>query len=172
MTVSAAALPANTPWYRQLWPWLLISMPATAVVAGFATLWIAIKTDDGLVTGDYYKQGLAVNQTLAREKRAAELHAVARIKLDDGRVDVQLQIANPPEAIRVSFIRPAGDDSDQSLLLTGHKGDYAGALKNLANGRWLVDIEDDARTWRLTGTMKIPHDREIKLDSTSLQSPE
>ncbi|MBL8481197.1 MAG: FixH family protein [Rhodocyclaceae bacterium] len=160
------------PWYRQPWPWLLMSMPATAVVAGFVTLWIAIKTDDGLVTGDYYKQGLAINKTLARERRAAELRAEAHIKLSEGRLDVALRIPAPPQAIRIKFIHPSGAAADQTLLLTGHNGEYAGAIKDLTKGRWLVDLEDDAQTWRLAGTMKIPQDREIKLDSSSLQSPE
>lgn len=43
-------------------------MPATAIVAGFITLWLAITSYDGLVADDYYKQGLAINQTLARER--------------------------------------------------------------------------------------------------------
>ena len=45
--------PANDkphePWYRQGWPWFLIAFPATAVVAGIATLVIAIQTFDGMV---------------------------------------------------------------------------------------------------------------------------
>jgi hypothetical protein len=28
----------NRPWYRQLWPWLLISGPAAVLVAGVATM--------------------------------------------------------------------------------------------------------------------------------------
>ncbi|MBK6357531.1 MAG: FixH family protein [Betaproteobacteria bacterium] len=39
---------------------MLIAGPATVVVAGFITLWMAVVSDDGLVTDDYYKQGLAV----------------------------------------------------------------------------------------------------------------
>jgi hypothetical protein len=60
----------TTPWYRQLWPWLLISGPATVLVAGAITMWIAFSTSDGLVADDYYKQGLAINKRLAREDAA------------------------------------------------------------------------------------------------------
>ena len=55
------------PWYREPWPWLLMAGPAAVVVAGFATLWLAVSSNDGLVADDYYKQGLAINQTLQRE---------------------------------------------------------------------------------------------------------
>lgn len=34
------------PWYRQFWPWFLIALPLTSVVASFATLWIAVTNAD------------------------------------------------------------------------------------------------------------------------------
>lgn len=40
------------PWYRQLWPWLLIAPPLASVIGGVALLWIAIASNDGLVTPD------------------------------------------------------------------------------------------------------------------------
>ncbi|MFH0934336.1 MAG: FixH family protein, partial [Pseudomonadota bacterium] len=61
------------PWYREPWPWFLMSLPATAVIAGVATVVIAIQSADGMVVGDYYKAGLAINQTLARDNAATEM---------------------------------------------------------------------------------------------------
>jgi hypothetical protein len=76
--------PAGKPWYREPWPWFLISLPATAVIAGLTTVWIAATSADGLVVGDYYKAGLAINQTLARDDaaRALALHATFEIEDD------------------------------------------------------------------------------------------
>ena len=37
------------PWYRQFWPWFIIALPASAVVAGLTTVWIAMQTTDSLV---------------------------------------------------------------------------------------------------------------------------
>ncbi len=34
------------PWYRQFWPWFLIALPLTSVVASFVTLWIAVTDAD------------------------------------------------------------------------------------------------------------------------------
>jgi len=39
----------DQPWYRQFWPWFIIALPASAVVAGFITLWLAISNPDGMV---------------------------------------------------------------------------------------------------------------------------
>lgn len=37
---------ATRPWWRHAYVWLVISGPLTVVVAGFATLWLALRTPD------------------------------------------------------------------------------------------------------------------------------
>lgn len=140
------------PWYRQLWPWLLIAGPAIAVVAGFATLWLAIRSDDGLVADDYYKQGLAINRTLQRTALGAELNieAIADVAAD-GLVVVRLTgdgaLAAPP-AIRFTLGHPtrAGADRKVTLLREGD-GRYSGRIAPVEAGRWQIRVETDA--WRL-----------------------
>ena len=80
------------PWYREPWPWLLMAGPCVVIVAGFFTLWLAITSDDGLVADDYYKRGLAINQTLSRALRAEQLALGARVVLgaDGARARVTL----------------------------------------------------------------------------------
>lgn len=63
----------NRPWYKERWPWLLMAGPAIVIVAGAVTVWLAVVSNDGLVTDDYYKQGLAVNQQLHRDHQAGNL---------------------------------------------------------------------------------------------------
>ena len=57
----------NQPWYKERWPWILMAGPALVIVAGIITVWLAVISNDGLVSDDYYKQGLAVNQRLQRD---------------------------------------------------------------------------------------------------------
>ena len=42
----------NLPWYKQFWPWFIIALPASAVIASFFTLWLAISNPDYLVVDD------------------------------------------------------------------------------------------------------------------------
>ena len=58
------------PWYRHLWPWLIIAPPLASVIGGIALAWAAIASDDGLVTPDYYRKGIEVKQGLTREQAA------------------------------------------------------------------------------------------------------
>ena len=47
----------NLPWYKQFWPWFIIALPASAVIASFFTLWLAISNPDHLVVDeDEYRQ--------------------------------------------------------------------------------------------------------------------
>lgn len=56
--------PASPPWWKFGHVWMVISGPAVVVVAGFVTLYLAIRIPDPVVAEDYYRQGIAINQTL------------------------------------------------------------------------------------------------------------
>ena len=43
---------AARPWYKEPWPWLLMSGPAAVVLAGALTAWLAFAGADGLVAED------------------------------------------------------------------------------------------------------------------------
>src|SRR5512136_1188710 len=113
-----------TPWYRQPWPWFLISLPAIAVVGGSITFYLAARDWDGPVASDYYKQGLAINEEIARSRRATELGIEATVKLSGlaagERVRIELQSAQPlpPEpALRIRLVHPGKRDADRLAVL-------------------------------------------------------
>jgi len=144
----------SVPWYREPWPWILLGLPASVVVAGIATLVIAIKNEDGLVAEDYYKQGLAINRVIERESRAAEMGLMARMLVADRNVRLGLEGSGEfPDRVIVRFVHPtrAGEDREITLTAIG-SGWYQGSLPVLAQGRWHLQIEDAMSTWRLTGT--------------------
>jgi hypothetical protein len=45
------------PWYRHVWPWLLILPPAAAVIGGALTLYLAISRPDALIREDCHRDG-------------------------------------------------------------------------------------------------------------------
>jgi len=61
---------APKPWWKHGYVWLIIAGPLTVVIAGFFTLYLAIRTPDPVVTEDYYRQGLEINRTLEARERA------------------------------------------------------------------------------------------------------
>jgi hypothetical protein len=139
----------NLPWYREPWPWILMAAPAAAVVAGAATIWIAVDSADGLVADDYYKRGLAINQVLAREENARRLGVQARAEARDGHLRVALAGA-APEAIFAQLAHATRAGYDQRLRLApSAPGVYEAELPPLAAGRWRVVLEDPRGEWRV-----------------------
>ncbi len=65
------SVPDSGPWWQYPLVWMVIAGPAVVVVAGFATLWLALRTPDPVVAGDYYRRGIEINQTLVRDKSLA-----------------------------------------------------------------------------------------------------
>ncbi len=153
-SIATTRQPVQGPWYRDRWPWLLILGPAIVVVAGFATLFIAVRTDDGLVADDYYARGLAINRQLERSARADALGLAATVDVGaDGTVAVTLDGGGQapdarPAALRLRLAHPtrAGDDLAATLARAGDAR-YEGRLAPPEAGRWLVIVETDA--WRL-----------------------
>jgi uncharacterized protein len=150
-----ASLPESLPrpWYREPWPWILISGPAVVVVAGFVTLWLAVKTSDGLVAEDYYKQGLAVNRVFAREDAAERLGLTASVDPRRGALSVRLAGRAAPPALFVHLAHATRAGYDVTLRLArGADGTYRAELPPaLPAGHWHVSVEDPKREWRLAG---------------------
>jgi hypothetical protein len=140
---------AIRPWYREPWPWILISGPATVVVAGAMTSWIAFTTADGLVADDYYKRGLAINAVLKREQAAARRGIDARVERADGQVRVRLRGAEPP-VLFLNLVHATRAGFDVRLRLErAPDGNYESALPPLAAGHWRAVIDDPRGEWRV-----------------------
>jgi hypothetical protein len=52
--------PTSKPWYRHVWPWLLMVPPVGAVVGGGITLYLAVTRPDTLVRKDCFKDGVTM----------------------------------------------------------------------------------------------------------------
>ena len=138
-----------TPWYREPWPWILMSGPAVVLVAGAVTMWIAFASADGVVAGDYYKRGLAINQDLQREQRAEQRSIRAEVKLESKKIRVRLSGA-APEALFGQLVHATRAGHDQRLRFEKvAPGTYETAMPALPAGRWRLVLEDPRREWRL-----------------------
>jgi hypothetical protein len=146
---------AAVPWYREPWPWLLMSGPAAVVVAGVLTMVIAVRSSDGVVADDYYKQGLAINRVLERGVQARVLGISARVAHEDARngVTVQLTSSAPlPRSVRVRLAHPTRQGLDRIAVLSQTvAGRYEGPLDRSRAANWIVSLEDERASWRIEG---------------------
>lgn len=151
---------AGGPWYREPWPWLLMIGPFVVILAGIYTAWLAISTSDGLVTENYYQEGLRAGETVARSSRAAQLGIAAKIHLTGDEVMVRLaakdQAFEIPRHIELTLSHPTRAGLDRKARLTQVGDAFKGKVELPASGHWLVLIEDENNGWRLMGSVFLP----------------
>jgi len=147
--------PPVNPWYREPWPWLLMLGPFIVIVAGFVTLYLAIKSDDGLVAGDYYKQGLAINRVMQHDAKARELGLHAQLVLNRDYHAVRIFLAGAgalPGTLSLHFIHPGKGDADEIVKLqSSGNGLFEGRYRRELSGRRHLILEDQSATWRIGG---------------------
>ncbi len=141
--------PATLPWYRERWPWILMSGPAIVLVAGAITTWIAFVSADGLVAEDYYRKGLGINKVLAREETARRLGIDAVVRFSPKKIEIGLT-GEHPAVIFAHLVHATRAGHDQRLRLERTPaGGYAADLAPLPPGRWRIAIEDARGEWRV-----------------------
>jgi hypothetical protein len=135
--------------------------PAIVIVAGFATAWLAIISNDGLVDDNYYKVGLAVNQELKQRQLAAELNINAQLSLGADKRSVDLVLNGLPkealpDTLQLRLVHPTRKGEDQRINLVRSGNVYRGEIsQSLGTGRWHVVIEDPLAGWRMDGNWDI-----------------
>ncbi len=150
-----ATLKPAQPWYKERWPWILMAGPAIVIVAGIITLWLAVVSNDGLVSDDYYKEGLAVNQQIKRDQGAVKLGLSANLMRSGEKLRLLLATETEgavvlPQEVAVKFTHPTRAGEDQLVVMKSLGGGmYAGDLKAGIGGRWIVSLEDTKGEWRL-----------------------
>ena len=151
----AAVTTPVRPWYREPWPWLLMIPPAAAVVMGIVMVVLAVGSDDGLVVEDYYKRGLAINQVLDREARAAALGLVATVSFSPARDRVRVLVSSDGQRATQATLRlvhPTRAGHDQTVALAPGAGAVLeGELAPVPPGTWRLVLEDAGGEWRLAG---------------------
>lgn len=155
------------PWYQQFWPWFLIALPGSVVIAAFATLAIAIKHSDEVVRDDYYKDGLAINQQLERVQAATAMNLTAALtwQLDSGEISVELPATVAEQHLQLRWLHPLKQLQDRDIVLTRRDigaasgGIYSGQIDPGLTGRFYLQLEntlpaataDAGSAWRLRG---------------------
>ncbi|MDO5058718.1 MAG: FixH family protein [Neisseria sp.] len=150
----------SKPWYKEPWPWLLMSGPILVVIAAFATLYIAKTSNSDLVSDDYYKDGKHIDLDLKRDQEAVKRNIYAQVLVSPDNNAAKVFVSGDFDRsapIKLTFLHPAKKAYDQSVPLqagqapqSGDKTEFAAAFEPLpAAKHWYVRIEDEAGIWRV-----------------------
>jgi hypothetical protein len=140
------------PWYRQGWPWLLIALPASAVLGGIVTVFLAVQSPNALVVDDYYREGLAINQHKRRLEAAAELGLEGLLRSNGTQVTLSLTSRTPvtTEALTLKLIHSTRSELDREVTLRRTvDGRYSGRIDELLPGVWYLRLSPADGAWQI-----------------------
>ncbi|TVP87648.1 MAG: nitrogen fixation protein FixH [Thioalkalivibrio sp.] len=161
----------TVPWYKQFWPWFVITPPLVGIMLGVILVTAATHDPDGLVIGDYSKEGRGINQSIERARFATQLGLAADVEIEDGRVWVQLE-SNPMiprQELELRFVHPTRDQFDQHRVLNHDpvRNRYYADIEALQSALWYVYIEPTDGAWRLRGRKAEFDSREVRLEPSA-----
>lgn len=153
---------ASRPWYRQPWLWFLVLFPAASITYCIVAITLAMTTHSSMVVDDYSKQGLGINQSLARDARAADLGLEARVQQTNRTLEVTLasnsvDTAATPEYLVLKLFHPTMGEQDRTIQLRpAGQGHYRGQIAGNIDGRWYLDLSGPSSDWRIKGEGHFP----------------
>ena len=170
---------AASPWYKHLWPWIIIGILACSVTLTLSMVTIAVNNPDNLVNDNYYEAGKGINRSLDRELLAQTLQLRAKVHLDEltGEVEVHLTGNSNPATLELNLISPTQPEKDRKInlaLSASEPGRYIGQVTDKVDGRRFVEllgVEGD-RTWRMFEEEQVSHDKDLLLGDEPLQGAE
>ncbi|RUO77582.1 FixH family protein [Idiomarina seosinensis] len=148
------------PWYKQFWPWFLISVPVVVMIVCAIIIYLAVTQGNfSMVVDDYYKRGKTINAVIANVQRAQELNISFQFKAADGKLALRYHSGEPEElsALTVNFVHATDEDRDFVRRVTvASDGIYRADIPANVDSKWTVTIEPFDRQWKVSQKYRLP----------------
>ncbi len=170
------AIDMNVPWYKQFWPWFLIFLPASVVVACMFTIYLAITTADSMVVDDYSKKAMQINRDLRKLEYAREIGLSGSFSINNNIVSLDISVQKNKitlaPVLKMLLVHPADSDKDFSVILIRTQesilssgNDMAERVRYVSQGNnqqvkliyegvWYVRLISPDNVWQLNGKAK------------------
>lgn len=150
----------ETAWYKQPWPWILISIPFIAVLWGMFMIAVVVTHPDDVVDDNYYQDGMAINQRIYMDRHASRLgvHA-ALISYTTRRLAFSVDGATDSMLV-LKFSHITDENKDRTITLHREQGDVYATDTDIPElstpGVWYVDLVGPDGDWRLRKRIVTP----------------
>jgi hypothetical protein len=167
--------PALIPWYKQFWPWFIMALPASVVVAGIYTVVLAFQHQDSLVNDNYYKVGKAINQSLEQRDAARKLNIIAQVNFDLSVqiVTVTISRSNDDSSeiiltdLSLTLSHPVDSKQDSIISLSNNAPNSFTGVLSKPSGRWYLKLVGSSAQltsgWTIDGEIDLNIRHQIKL---------
>ncbi len=140
------------------------------MIVGTYMLTVAINQPDTLVRDDYYKEGLAINQALERDRQANQLGLSADLLFNPETKLVELKLTTREavslQPLTLKLLHPTLAKFDQELtLLPVSNNQYRADMIEFQGGRWYIELEPLDKSWRLKAESHLPLPAAVRLEA-------
>jgi len=155
------------PWYKQFWPWFLMLLPFSVIVAMIVTLTIASNYGDNpMVVDDYYKKGRGINAQVEKVQAAQALNIEFAFAQQEQTYTLAYTSGKPEQlsALKVSFYHSTQAEKDFTETLTADaQGLFRGSLQHNDQSKWTITITPFDNSWRVTQQIQLPAYRNLAI---------
>lgn len=148
------------PWYKEVWPWILMAGPVFVVIASVAMFFVAKASMTDLVTDDYYKDGKHIDVQLHRDEEAVKRNIQVQVLVSPAGNAAKVFVSGDfdrKQPLNLVLMHPARKADDQTVRLRAvesavqsERMEYEAAFKTLPYANhWYVRVEDQAGVWRV-----------------------
>ncbi len=155
-----------SPWYKQFWPWFLISLPLLTIIACFTFVVISLDSAPSMVVDDYYKKGKAINLELTKFNKAKALYLHGDLTISHDTIKFKFTKGDNKNvsALKISFYHKTLKENDFSTILTKNGiGEFTAIHSHVLLNRYTVFIEPMNGTWKLKESIKLPYNNAFKI---------
>lgn len=130
------------------------------MIGGIITIWIATRDGTGLITDNYYQDGLEINRQLQQDQAAKVAEVYVTLTFSETEQQLGMTLAGnipPPQTLELMLTSPVDPARDATFELT-HTGDnhYQSPLRKMPAGRFYLRLTPDNNNWRLKGEVILP----------------
>lgn len=149
------------PWYRHLWPWLLMIPPGAAVAGGMTLLYLSMSDPYTLAVVQYDQIEDITAQRFAQDQAAWEQGLTAGLELSATNRDLvhlRLHLEMPagnaaPDQLVIRFTHATRDAFDRTAELIFDGERYLGEAALMPAARYQVEVLALDGSWRLAGVL-------------------
>ncbi|MCD2071374.1 FixH family protein [Neisseria cinerea] len=147
------------PWYKHVWPWVLMAGPIFVVIASVAMFFVAQQHATDLVTDDYYKDGKNIDIQLHRDEEAVRRHIRVQVLISPDMNAAKVFVSGEfdgNQPLKLLLMHPTRKADDQTVNLKpvggvqNDRAEYEAVFKTLPpTNHWYLRVEDAAGMWRV-----------------------
>jgi hypothetical protein len=129
--------------------WLMWLLPGSAVVASFATLFIALRGGDAPLPESYHWEGERLDTDFARARAAATLGIEVDFETRAGQCRASVRnVPLDPAALNLLLTHGSDAGLDRRLrLMRVSEREYRAACTPIEAGSWRITLGDDSLAW-------------------------